>query len=102
MFNLAIDVPINDIVTYCERHPSIRRLSLFGSILHDHFGPDSDVDVLVEFEPDSHISLFEMGEIQMDLMDMIGRDVDLKTPGFLGDGILETVMRTRVTIYERP
>jgi predicted nucleotidyltransferase len=102
MFNLAIELPIDEIIAYCEQHPAIRKLSLFGSVLRDDFGPDSDVDVLVEFVPNSGMSLFDMGEIQMDLMDIVGHDVDLKTPGFLGQGILEDVMRTRVMVYERP
>ena len=100
MNSIAIDLPIDDIIALCEKYP-IRRLSLFGSVLRDDFGPDSDVDVLVEFEPNSGMSLFDMGEIQMDLMELIGRDVDLKTPGFLGKGIYENVMRSRVTLYER-
>lgn len=100
MISKDIDLPIDEIVALCERYP-IRRLSLFGSVLRDDFGPGSDVDVLVEFEPNSGMSLFDMGEIQMDLMDLIGRDVDLKTPGFLGEGIYEHVMHARVTLYER-
>lgn len=100
MVTKHIDLPIDEIIALCEKYP-IRRLSLFGSVLRDDFGPDSDVDVLVEYEPDAVVTLFDMGSLQMDLMDLIGRDVDLKTPGFISKYFVDKVMATAVPLYER-
>jgi predicted nucleotidyltransferase len=67
---------------FCQKH-HIRRLSFFGSVLRDDFRPESDVDVLVEFEPGQVIGFFHMGEIQHELEKIVGRQVDLRTPAEL-------------------
>ncbi|MCX6375859.1 MAG: nucleotidyltransferase family protein [Armatimonadetes bacterium] len=64
---------------FCRRN-HIRRLSLFGSVLRDDFGPNSDVDVLVEFEPGHSIGLIKMADIEIQLSRLFGRKVDLRTP----------------------
>ena len=69
------------IADFCRRC-HIRRLSLFGSVLTDDFGPDSDVDVLVEFEP-GHAPGYEFFAMEAELAGIIGRKVDLNTPQFL-------------------
>ena len=66
---------------FCRRH-HIRRLALFGSVLRDDFRPESDVDVLVEFEPGHTPGLAFFG-MQDELARIVGRRVDLNTPGFL-------------------
>ena len=71
-----IDIPKERIAEFCHRH-HIRTLSLFGSVLRDDFGPDSDVDVLVEFEPDTRITLFELVRMEDELKRILGREVDL-------------------------
>ena len=73
--------PSEQIADFCRRH-HIRRLALFGSVLRDDFRPDSDVDVLVEFEPGHTpgLSFFAMEE---ELSGIIGREVDLNTRRFL-------------------
>lgn len=76
-----IEIPEEQIADFCRRH-RIRRLSLFGSILRDDFREDSDVDVLVEFDPAASIGL-NFFAIEKELSDLIGRKVDLNTPGFL-------------------
>ena len=63
---------------FCRRN-GITRLSLFGSILTNRFGPDSDVDFLVEFDPQREVSLFDVGGMCGDLSDLIGRVADLRT-----------------------
>ncbi|OGO38844.1 MAG: hypothetical protein A2147_08200 [Chloroflexi bacterium RBG_16_57_8] len=68
-------------VCHCRRHHIIR-LSLFGSVLREDFRPGSDVDVLVEFEPGKTPG-FSFIDIQDELSNMIGRKVDLNTPGDL-------------------
>ncbi len=64
------------IADFCRRH-HIRKLSLFGSVLRDDFSPDSDVDVLIEFEPDARVSLFDLVRMQDELKELFHRDVDL-------------------------
>jgi hypothetical protein len=64
---------------FCRRN-HIRKLSLFGSVLTDRFGPDSDVDVLVEFEPGNGPGYFGLAGMEIELSEMLGRKVDLRTP----------------------
>lgn len=66
---------------FCRRH-HIRRLAFFGSVLRDDFTPTSDVDVLVEFEP-GHVPGLAFFEMQDELSRILGRRVDLNTPGGL-------------------
>ena len=73
---LKISIPAEKIADFCLRS-RIRQMSLFGSILRDDFRPDSDVDVLVEFEPDAHWSLFDLVAMENELKTLLGRDVDL-------------------------
>lgn len=68
--------------TFCRRH-RIRKLSLFGSVLSDRFGPDSDIDMLVEFEPGLSVGLLHRAAIQLELSEIVGRRVDLRTPAEL-------------------
>lgn len=74
---IAIDK--DRLAAFCQRN-HIRRLSLFGSVLRSDFGPDSDVDVLVEYEAGVPIGLFEMARMERELSEMLGRKVDLRTP----------------------
>jgi predicted nucleotidyltransferase len=69
------------VAEFCRRH-HVRRLALFGSVLRDDFGPTSDVDVLVEFEP-GHVPGLAFFTMQEELSRVIGRPVDLNTAGFL-------------------
>jgi hypothetical protein len=64
--------------SFCAKR-RIRRLALFGSVLTDDFSPDSDVDVLVEFEPDAVVGLFQMAAMERELSTILGRKVDLRT-----------------------
>ncbi len=85
------------IAAFCRRH-GIRRLGLFGSVLRDDFRRDSDVDVLVEFQPGSRTGL-AFFDMQDELSEIIGRAVDLNTPGFLGPQIREQVLRGIQDVY---
>ncbi len=76
-----ISIDREALATFCRRH-HVRRLALFGSVLRDDFTPTSDVDVLVEFEP-GHVPGFAFFEMEQELSAIIGRKVDLNTPGFL-------------------
>lgn len=98
--NSQIPIPHDQLDAFCRKH-HIRKLSLFGSVLREDFRPDSDVDVLVEFEPNSRVSLLDLGGMQMELSELMGRFVDLKTPGFIHDSILPTVLSSVRVEYER-
>jgi predicted nucleotidyltransferase len=69
-----------EIADFCRRH-HIKKLSLFGSVLRDDFHPMSDVDVLVEFDPEHTPGLFRLARIERELSALLGnRKVDLRTP----------------------
>ena len=93
-----IDIPADKITHFCQRN-HIRRLALFGSVLRDDFGPDSDVDVLVEFEPSTRVGL-RFFAMERELSEILGRKVDLNTRGFLSDEILETALAEAEVQYD--
>ncbi|MBI3694884.1 MAG: nucleotidyltransferase family protein [Acidobacteria bacterium] len=74
-----ISIDRHQIAEFCRSH-HIRRLALFGSVLRDDFRPDSDVDVLAEFEPGHPIGLIRLAGIELELSELLGRKVDLRTP----------------------
>lgn len=82
MSEAGISIPKDRIAEFCMRN-RVRRLSLFGSVLWEDFGPDSDVDILVEFEPGTRIGLIRLSGLEIELSNIVGRKVDLNTPGFL-------------------
>lgn len=86
----GIDFPPDRIAEFCRRN-HVRKLSLFGSILRNDFGPDSDIDVLVEFEPGQTPGLRFFG-IQDELSEILGRKVDLNTAGFLSKSFRDEVL----------
>jgi hypothetical protein len=95
---LHIDVDQRRIADFCRRH-HIRRLAFFGSVLRDDFRPGSDVDVLVEFEPGQvpGLAFFAMED---ELSGILGRKVDLNTPGFLGRHLRERVLQEAQVQYD--
>lgn len=86
-----IHVPKEAIASFCRKH-HIRRLALFGSVLRDDFTLDSDVDVLVEFEP-GHVPGLAFFAMEAELSTIIGRKVDLNTPAFLSRYFRDAVLR---------
>lgn len=77
-----IEIPQKIIAEFCQRH-HIKRLALFGSALRDDFTPDSDVDVLVEFEPGTRVGMIRLAGIELELSRILDRQVDMHTPGFI-------------------
>ena len=73
-----IDIPRDEIAAFCQRN-RIRRMALFGSVLRDDFSPESDVDLLVEFEPDTRIGYIGLAGLEIELGKVLGRRVDLHT-----------------------
>ncbi|MBI5949592.1 MAG: nucleotidyltransferase family protein [Chloroflexi bacterium] len=92
-----IAIPERPIEEFCRRH-HIRRLSLFGSVLRDDFRPESDIDVLVEFE-DGHAPGFAFVALEEELSRLLGRRVDLKTTGDLNTRVREDVLSRAEPVY---
>ena len=94
-----IDVSESELAPICRRH-RIRSLSLFGSRLKGTARPDSDVDLLVEFEPGACTTLFDMARIEIELSALMnGRRVDLRTAGDLSRHFRDEVVRTAQPQY---
>ena len=92
-----IDLPLDRLAEICRRY-HVRRLALFGSALRDDFGPESDVDLLVEFVPGARTGLAFFA-LQDELSAAIGRTVDLNTPGCLGPRLQSSVLAEALPIY---
>jgi predicted nucleotidyltransferase len=92
-----VEIPHDRIAELCRRH-RIRKLALFGSVLRSDFGPDSDVDVLVEFEP-GHTPGFGFIAIQDELSTLLGRRVDLNTANSLSRYFRDEVVRDAGVLY---
>jgi len=95
---IAIEIPEQQLRDFCRRN-HIQELALFGSVIGDNFGPDSDIDVLVEFEPDAAIDLFEFSGMRLELLELFGREVDLATPAALKPLIKDKILASKVIIY---
>lgn len=96
--SLPIEFPMPKIIELCEKY-RVRRMSVFGAILGDHFGPDCLINFLVEFEPTHSGSILRM---QDELASVMGRPVDLNTPKSLNHYVRENVMADAMTIYLAP
>ena len=97
-----IDYKQDDLTRFCQRH-GIVRLSFFGSVLRDDFDPrSSDIDVLVEFTPESEAGLtyFRLGGIAADLQDMLGRPVDLSMANSLDSDLRDTILSSAEVQYD--
>ncbi len=98
MSRARIELPREAIAAFCRRH-HVRRLALFGSALREDFRPDSDVDVLVEFEPGHTPGFVRIGELEQELAEIVGRPVDLRTPAELSVHFRDDVLRASETQY---
>jgi hypothetical protein len=88
---LKIRIPRKKLEEFCRRN-HIRKLAFFGSVLRDDFGLESDIDVLVEFEPGKTPGFAFFG-MQEELSEILGRKVDLNTPGFLSKYFRDEIIR---------
>ena len=79
---IQIEIPKKKIEEFCRKH-HILKLSFFGSVLGKNFGPDSDVDVLVEFEQGQVVGFLRLSGMEIELSEILGRKVDLRTPAEL-------------------
>lgn len=97
---MSVGIPINreEVAAFCRRH-HIRRLALFGSILREDFRPDSDVDVLVEFDPAHVPGLITLMGMQLEFSKIIGREADFRAPGDLHRAFREAVTAEAEVLY---
>ena len=93
----GIDIPRDRIEAFCRAN-GIRRLALFGSVLRDDFRPESDIDLLVEFQPGVQVGLAFI-RMQDELSAILGRKVDLNTPGSLSKYFRDEVLGEAEALY---
>lgn len=74
--NGHVEVPDEAVADFCRKW-KITQIEAFGSVLRDDFGPESDVDLLVTFAPDAHLTLFKLVEMEDEIGAIVGRSVDL-------------------------
>jgi hypothetical protein len=98
MSKLNIELPKEKIAEFCRRN-HIRRLSLFGSALRGDSGPDSDIDLLVEFDADHIPGLIRLAGMESELSKILGRKVDLRTPQDLSRYFREDVINSAEVQY---
>ena len=94
----TLDLPLAAIRDYCAKQP-IQRLSVFGSALRGDFREDSDIDLLVEYKSEAQVGL-EFFQHMVDLSEIIGRTVDLRTPEDLSRYFRHTVCEEAIPIFE--
>jgi hypothetical protein len=102
MAGTRVKVPQEKIADFCRRH-HIRRFALFGSVLREDFGPDSDIDVLVEFDPGHTPGLIRLAGMELELGGILGgRKVDMNTPQCLSPYFRDRVLKEAEVQYALP
>jgi len=94
----GITLPYESLESFCRRY-QIRRLALFGSVLRDDFRPDSDVDILVAFEPFAVVSFMTLGQMKRELSSILERPVDLVPQEGLKPAIRKSVLESAEEVY---
>ena len=97
-YGLPIKIPPDQIADFCDRH-HILKLSLFDSVLREDFDSDSDIDVLVEFELNHVPGLIRLAGIEIELTEILGRKVDLRTPEDLSYHFRQKVLDSALVQY---
>src|SRR5262245_43445246 len=100
MAALPIAIPKEFLKEFCERN-HIRKLSLFGSVLTPRFRPESDLDVLVEFDPEHIPGLLTLAGMEIELSEKLGRRVDMRTPEDLSRYFRDEVVSSALLQYEQ-
>jgi predicted nucleotidyltransferase len=96
----ALPIPRAEIQSFCRRN-GVRRLALFGSVLTPRFGPESDVDILIEFQQDKAVGFFQFARMEHELSRLFGdRKVDLRTPNDLSIYFRDEVKGNSLVAYD--
>lgn len=98
MSRARIDLPADRVAEFCRRH-HISWMALFGSVLRDDFTAESDIDVLVEFEPNRRYTYFTLARIEEDLSGILGRRVDMHIRAALHPFLRDKVLRQAEEVY---
>lgn len=98
MVNPRVKIPEKQIKDFCQRY-QIKRLALFGSVIRDDFRPDSDIDVLVLFDPSARTTFMTLGKMKRELSGMFQRQVDLVPQEGLKPVIREAVLSSAQEVY---
>jgi predicted nucleotidyltransferase len=93
-----IEIDETKLAEICRRY-HVRELALFGSVLRDDFREDSDIDVLVEFEPRARVGFFELARLQRELASILGRNVDIVPKQGLNPIIRKAVLDSASVVY---
>lgn len=96
--SMHIQIDQEQVAAFCRRH-HIRRFAIFGSVLREDFRPDSDVDVLIEFESGHVPGLIRLMGMQLEFSDMIGREADFRAPGDLDRSFRDRVLAEAEVLY---
>jgi len=97
---VKIRVPRDDLAEFCRRY-QIRKLAFFGSVLRDDFGPESDVDVLVEFAPGARVGLISLAGMEIELGRLLGHRVEMHTIKGLNPRFRDAVVNAAEVQYEQ-
>jgi len=98
-YSLKQKISQNKLAEFC-RKKHIKKLSVFGSAIRGQLGPDSDIDLLVEFEKDHTPGLFSIIKMEMELTEMLGKKVDLRTPEDLSQYFRDEVVQNAKLQYQ--
>lgn len=98
-YSLKQKISQNKLAEFCRKN-HIKKLSVFGSAIRGQLGPDSDIDLLVEFEKDHTPGLFSIIKMEMELAEMLGKKVDLRTPEDLSQYFRDEVVQNAKLQYQ--
>ncbi len=98
MGKLPVVIPKEKLAEFCKRN-HIRKLSIFGSALRENLGPDSDIDLLVEFDPDNIPGLIRLAGMENELSEILGRKVDIRTAQDLSRYFRQDVIKSSEVQY---
>ena len=96
---IHIPIQIESITDFCQQN-HIRKFAFFGSVLREDFTPESDIDILVEFEPGHIPGLIKLAGIEIELSEILGRKVDLRTKEDLSRYFRDEVLASAMVVYE--
>ncbi len=99
VYSLDQKMPEGKLTEFCEKN-RIRKLSVFGSAIRGQLGPDSDIDLLVEFEEGHTPGLFSIIKMEMELTEMLGKKADLRTPEDLSQYFRDEVVQNAKLQYQ--
>jgi len=97
---VKVEIPKEKIENFCKKH-HIRKLSFFGSFLRKDFRPDSDLDILVEFEPGQIVGFLKLAGMEMELSQILNHKVDLRTPAELSRYFRQEVLDSAEVQYAK-